>query len=910
VAIITGTSGNNRLTGTSGDDEIDGLDGNDVIDGGGGDDQVYGGWGFDTLAGGTGNDIISDVESGSAQGGDGDDSIIFGLWVDGHSYVADAGNDNDSIAVSMFDGTRATVKGGAGSDRISIGTMLGTLDVALGTARDVLEFTEGFRDLTGFVALRSGGITVSDFVPGAKGDIVDWELFLARSLVDWDQSANPFSNGFLRLRQSGKDSLLQFDPDGGGDGYLTLLVLKNVSKNAFTAANFQGYDPSGTHTSGRAIDGTDEFDELVGTLGNDVIRAFAADDLVYASGGGDSVYGGVGNDTLSGEIGHDKLYGEDGHDVLNGGFGNDRLEGGAGDDWVSGEVGNDILSGGAGNDNLYDYEGNDLLLGGDGDDVFDWTGEGSPRLEGGEGADRFRVSSFSESSDHLIVLGGGGNDVIDVTIPSQDTIFVDGGPGDDRIEFVGVGGLAHVLTGTGTDQINLNWLIAGVGWNLVLDDFTAGPDGDRLSFREALTSVLIGWNGRDNPFTSGFLRVSQVETSAILEFDADGDDFAYGFDTIAVFSNTRAADLTTENLGGFSAIPVRNGTSGSNTVKGTAGAERLNGLAGSDRLFGYAGEDILVGDSGDDHLDGGSGADAMYGGSGNDTYIVNSAADRLSERAGNNGTDRVESTASFTLPNHIEKLVLLGSAGLSGTGNDQANTIVGNSAANQLRGNGGNDRLDGGAGGDTMRGGLGDDTFVVDSASDLVYEDNRAGTDTIEASVDYQLPVQVERLVLTGTAPLAGRGNTANNWLYGNSGDNFLSGGQGDDRVEGGGGHDWIYGSLGRDVLVGGSGKDRFYFHTEPAAANADQIVDFSSRDDSIYLALYEFTELAGPGQLAASAFRLGTRAGDSNDRIVYDAVSGNLFYDADGSGSAAAILFATVTPGTSLGSADFIAYG
>jgi hypothetical protein len=59
---------------------------------------------------------------------------------------------------------------------------------------------------------------------------------------------------------------------------------------------------------------------------------------------------------------------------------------------------------------------------------------------------------------------------------------------------------------------------------------------------------------------------------------------------------------------------------------------------------------------------------------------------------------------------------------------------------------------------------------------------------------------------------------------------------------------------------------------------------------------------------LSAAAFRLGTAAGDANDRIIYDKATGNIYYDADGSGGGAKVLFAQVTAGTTLTNADFIA--
>src|SRR3569623_249095 len=71
---------------------------------------------------------------------------------------------------------------------------------------------------------------------------------------------------------------------------------------------------------------------------------------------------------------------------------------------------------------------------------------------------------------------------------------------------------------------------------------------------------------------------------------------------------------------------------------------------------------------GDDKLDGGSGADTMVGGTGNDTYTVRDAGDIVVENAGE-GTDRVNSSITYTLGAHLENLSLIGTANLTAYGN-------------------------------------------------------------------------------------------------------------------------------------------------------------------------------------------------------------------------------------------------
>jgi Ca2+-binding RTX toxin-like protein len=271
------------------------------------------------------------------------------------------------------------------------------------------------------------------------------------------------------------------------------------------------------------------------------------------------------------------------------------------------------------------------------------------------------------------------------------------------------------------------------------------------------------------------------------------------------------------------------------------------------------------------------------------------------------GSDKVESSVSYVLPANVERLTLTGTA-LNGTGNSLANSIAGNSGAN---------RIDGMAGADTMRGGTGDDVFVVDNWSasaatvdDTVIELSGGGTDTVESSVGFVLPSNVEKLILTGTAAVNGSGNFHANTITGNDGANILRGGANADTIAGGAGGDRIYGGDGNDVLKGDSGADGFYFDTAlSAAGNVDKIQAYSPAADTIFLDRDVFTQILANGALAAAAFRSGPSAGDASDRIVYQQSTGKIFYDPDGTGPEAQILFATVTAGTALTSADFSAF-
>lgn len=162
-------------------------------------------------------------------------------------------------------------------------------------------------------------------------------------------------------------------------------------------------------------------------------------------------------------------------------------------------------------------------------------------------------------------------------------------------------------------------------------------------------------------------------------------------------------------------------------------------------------------------------------------------------------------------------------------------------------------------------------------------------------------PVSTPTVPTTPTTP-----TTTIKTLTGTSGSNSLTGTSGSDRIDGRSGDDKIWGKGGNDVLVGGSGKDTFTFDTKPSSSNVDVILDFNPVYDTIRLNDSVFTKLKY-GQLSASSFVVGSKALDSNDRIIYNNKTGDLFYDADGSGSTAAVKFAHLSNLAKVTAADFL---
>lgn len=112
--------------------------------------------------------------------------------------------------------------------------------------------------------------------------------------------------------------------------------------------------------------------------------------------------------------------------------------------------------------------------------------------------------------------------------------------------------------------------------------------------------------------------------------------------------------------------------------------------------------------------------------------------------------------------------------------------------------------------------------------------------------------------------------------LHGGQGDDLLRGGNGLDTLIGGEGNDTLLGALGTDVLTGGAGANVFRFNTAlDGLINIDTITDFKAGIDKIELSASIF---------GAFAAQVGSSVG-LNQNLTYNAASGTLFYDADGSG-------------------------
>lgn len=341
--------------------------------------------------------------------------------------------------------------------------------------------------------------------------------------------------------------------------------------------------------------------------------------------------------------------------------------------------------------------------------------------------------------------------------------------------------------------------------------------------------------------------------------------------------------------------------------------------------------------AGNDTLDGRIGDTTLIGGLGNDTYIISSSNNLIVENL-NEGIDTVQSSVSIGLDStgqpiaYVENITLTGTSNIYATGNTLDNTIIGNDGNNYLNGMTGNDIIYGGAGNDTLYGayannnsnalygGTGDDTYVIKLFTDTITESLNEGIDTVQSSINFTLSDNVENLILTGSNAINGKGNTLNNTITGSTANNCLNGGDGNDTLMGGDGNDTLIGGFGTDSLNGGAGNDilvgGFGNDTLIGSAGADSftlcspstgvdtIADFSGEQgDKLIVSASRFGGELVAGMLSSEQFTLGSAATNASDRFIYNASTGALCFDADGTGAMGQVQFATLSPGLNLSS-------
>jgi Ca2+-binding RTX toxin-like protein len=501
-----------------------------------------------------------------------------------------------------------------------------------------------------------------------------------------------------------------------------------------------------------------------------------------------------------------------------------------------------------------------------------------------EGDDVYNVPS--STAVNLSTLGG--NDTVNFGAFFSNDDIVNGGAGTDKIT---LSGGYNAALGSGTQNItNVETvqLLAGA-YTLTLADIFLGAgqtitfDGSSLTAGQAFTfNGSLETNG--NFEIKGGAAADNITGGAgndviIAGAGADIQNGGAGND---IYLIDNAGDVVTEGaaLGLDTVFSTVSYTIGNNIERlGVNGFTTTNAV----NLTGNSEANEMWGNDGANVIDGRDGADLMFGYGGNDVFIVNHVGDIVIEAVGG-GLDTIFTSVGMTINDNIERV------GVNGFTTTYAINLTGNSVANEMWGNDGVNILDGAGGADIMNGFGGNDVYFVDNVGDVINETGTGGYDTIFTSVSYTIGDDIERLAVNGastTTALSLIGNSKPNEISGNNGGNLIAG-QG-----------------GSDILIGNGGNDLFVFTSSIYGGSIDQIVDFQVGADRIGLDDSEFAGLT-LGVLPAGAFYSGSAAHDSDDRIIYNPATGQLFFDADGNGAGVAVQFANLSNNLALSASDF----
>ncbi len=766
-AVIDGTGNKlaNVLTGNSAANILTGGLGNDTYVVGAGDTVIENeGEGIDTVQSSVSFTLGSNVEN---------------LFLTGASAINGTGNDSDNdltgnSAANVLDGKAGadTMTGGLGNDTYVVDNTGDSVNENANQGADTVQSSINY---TLGANIENLTLTGTGAINGIGNEL--------NNVLTGNSAVNTLTGG------GGSDTL------NGGGGADTLVgglgndtyVVDDIGDIVVEVLN------EGTDTVKIYIDyALGENVENLTLIGSDAIRGIGnrLNNVLTGNGVASVLTGGLGNDTyivVSGDTVIEETVGE-GTDTVQSSVSfilaenveNLTLTGTGAINGIGNELNNIItgnsaantLTGGGGNDTLNGGGGADTLVGGLGNDTYVVDDMGDIVIEAlNEWTDTVKsyiTYALGENVENLTLIGssainGTGNELDNILTGNSAPNILFGGAGND-IYVVGAGDIVIENEGEGTDtvQSSVSFTLTENVENLTLTGNEAidgtGNELDNVLTGNSAANILFGDAGNDT-LNGG--------ADADMMFGGAGDD-------IYVVENV--GDRVTEFFDGGmdtvqSSISYVLGQNLENlTLTGTA---IINGT-------GNALINVLIGSSAENVLDGGSGADTMMGGLGNDTYVVENSGDMVIENT-NQGTDTVKSYITYTLGANVENLMLAGIEAINGTGNELNNVLTGNRGINILTGGLGNDNLDGGLGADTLIGGLGNDTYLVDNVGDIAIEGLNEGTDTVQSLVDYTLDENVENLILTGNAPIIGRGNSLNNVLTGNNAPSHLAGGLGND---------------------------------------------------------------------------------------------------------------------------------
>ncbi len=527
---LIGGAGNDLLSGLGGDDTLNGDDNDDELWGGAGADTLNGDAGNDTLIGGAGNDILN--------GGAGDDLFVYNPG-NGAGIVGD-GSD--------------LIDGGIGTDKLKV-----TRLAAEQNRYDVTATVAGF------------DLTVNNFAGPAEATLVTTGV----EKVEIELKGNE------QVVLTGNLTGVDVHVDGNAEG--NSLFLNQLALIGSVTANLGGGGDEvygGSHTTGAVVDGGDGVDTANYGIVNGAVTIDLAAGTAVRSNATDTI------------LNFENVVGTAGNDTIRGSAAANILQGGAGNDLIEGRGGDDILIGGEGNDTIVHTAGDgyDRVDGGSETgsaypdyDVLVVNGDATARsytLSRVIGGDEILPGTGSDATDILVSYAGGGiradeiervvfnagnaGDTLTIgnienTAIAMSTIVFSGGAGDDVLD-LSTANLAgrtvvfndqDVVTSGDTDLIKL-----GGSWA----DYTVSRAGDVYTVAHKVTGATVKTT---NIETFQFAGSGQTLTLEQMINDApmaNADAFVTSEDTVAailksvLLGNDTDLDGDTLDLTGVSGL--------------------------------------------------------------------------------------------------------------------------------------------------------------------------------------------------------------------------------------------------------------------------------------------------------------------------------------------------------------------
>lgn len=860
---LYGDEGNDRLYGENGNDILNGGAGNDFLSGGEGNDSLTGGEGNDELRGndgddtyfvsvGTGTTYIDNYDSDSST-----DTLHFLQGIDVENVVVSRSGNDLVLILDSSNGQKVIVNNYFSGSKISeqyehsiinsIHFYDGTVWTSDTVKSLILDSHDNYASIEGYYS--------DDTIVGNNNNNVIYGYAGNDTLNgnDGDDMLYAGEGDDILIGGNGNDLL---HGGGGNDTYrielgtgtTTIYNYKRYSNDVSTLEFLEGINPEDVEVSrvgssdlqftiqGKQVVHIENYFRGVGvesaaknylietilfndgtvwdlsiiidkaisiTEESDEVHGFMSDDNFDALGGDDTIYGYDGNDTLKGGEGDDALYGGNGDDHLTGGLGKDTLHGGNGADTLIGGAGADLLDGGSGSD-LYIYQR------GDGVDTIKSTSGDILRF--GAGINPEDVTFYNDGNSQLvIIIDGQAQNQIQIIGEALAEVQFDNGDGivwtnADIQNVIQVGSVNTAYGTTGDDEFTVDH-----SNDVIVEEEDSGTDTVYSSRNYTLSDNI------ENLTLTGLLNIDATgnELNNILigndgnnSFNGKGgSDIAYGGKGDDIYYNTTAVEYADE---GIDTVINRNGGTLGDNIENLF-LDDGSGIHSNFIVYAIGNDldNILMSSAGGAHgdvLDGRSGADTMVAlGLGSVVFYVDNVGDKVIRNGDDSSAynDEVRTTISYTLPDFVEKLTLLGNDAIDGNGNNLDNLLDGSQNSNS----------------NVLSGGWGNDTYIL-GAGDVAIESENQGIDKViikervGSSRSYNLVgTNIENVSLEDSVyNYDVYGSDADNNIGGNQYDNQLYGGAGNDRLSGGAGEDHLYGGEGDDTLNGGDGSDIYYF--------------------------------------------------------------------------------------------------